>query len=472
MNILPEHFALHRLSGSIKSVVLFFCFFAAGCSFLPKDDTENISGIIPAQSSWSGTDKMTGFWWQAFNDPQLTLLIEQGLSNNFSLHAAIARLEQAAAQHNIQSATLYPQADASAQTQLRDEGQTGSTQAHSLALNLRWEFDLWGRFRHRADAGMYDYLAQSEVTQFVAVSLAGNIARTWYRLTEVVLRQQILQQQLNTINQLLAIAQSRYQIGEESISYIWRQEQLQKSTTASFNQANIEQQILSQQLNLLLGQNSDYIVPLHNLQLPPLPALPTTGVPAELIRDLPNVRELWYRYQARRHNVAEAKAARIPSFTITAGADSRSGDMEELFELWVADLALTLNVPLFTGGKLRREHLLAESAQTRAFYDYTGAVFEALQDVEVSYLHEISQQQQLDSLQEQLLLAQSILAVDVARYQSGVDSYKDILDAQEHMYRYQLRTLEARSQLLDKRIDLYQSLGGRPLSLADVTQAE
>ena len=441
---------------------LLLSFVLTGCSLLPKDQTETIPEL-PESFTQSGEEQHASLWWQEFNDPQLNLLVEEALTSNFSLQSSFARMEQAAAQANINKSGLYPNLTGSAGHSYRRNqqlsGQINERDNFDIGLSARWEIDLWGQMRHRSDAAAYDYLASTEALQSAAMSLAGNITRTWYQLAEQNARLDVLTAQLQNIEHIMEVSRHRYLSGQASISTVWRQEQLEESIRASHLQATKRLEIHTRQLNVLLGRLPSAEPTWEYHVFPALPPMPETGIPASLIERRPDVKDRWFQYQARRHSVAEAKAARIPSFSITAGADT-SNDVEALFNFWATDLAVNMNVPIFRGGQLKGQQRRAEAIAARAFYDYTDTVLTALREVETNLLEEQSQQEQLVSLREQTRSASMILDVESARYNQGIQRYMDVLNAQERLFNLQLRSISAERQLLDRRIALYQSLGG------------
>ncbi|AMO57997.1 hypothetical protein GZ77_19900 [Endozoicomonas montiporae] len=461
---------MHRYRHHTLALVTVLTAALSGCSLMPAEHTTE-SASLPDTFSQTGQYNTSEQWWHEFNDPQLNGLIEEALTSNFTIQSALARMEQAAAQANVAQAGLYPNITGSGgQSYRRNQQQNGNinkNESFDVGISARWEIDLWGRLRHRSDAAVYDYLASSEALQSAAISLAGNIAKTWYQLSEQSARIDILSRQLNNIEHITQVTNLRYTSGQGSISAVWRQEQIAESTRASHLQAVKRQEILIRQLNVLLGKPPASEQQWEITHFPEFPALPATGLPATLVETRPDIRNSWYQYQARRHQVAEAKAARIPTFSIAAGTDTSGDSLDDLFDFWATDFALSLNVPIFRGGQLKSQQRRAEAMSTRAFYDYTQTVLDALREVETNMLEEQNQQEQLASLQEQTLSAQKILDVESARYATGIQRYLDVLNAQERLFNLQLRSITAQRQLLDRRINLYQSLGGSLLNIDD-----
>ncbi len=447
----------------------------AGCSFMPADQTEHMPDI-QAQFTQSGEHTPSVYWWQEFNDPQLNQLVEEALNSNFSLKSYLARLEEAAAQADIQDSSLSPSLNGTIKPSYRRNRQENGTIYENdnivFGLNSHWEIDLWGRLSNRKEAAVNEYLAYSEELQSAAISLAGNIARIWYQLSEQNARLEILNAQLINIKHITEISRLRYLSGQDSISTVWRQEQLEEEIRADHQQTLRRKNILAFQLNVLLGKSPAAEQTWLYSSFPDLPPLPATGIPAELIGNRPDIRDRWYQYQARRHKVAEAISSRLPSFTLSAGADLSSNNLDELFDLWATDFAISMNIPMFNGGQLASQQKQAETRAIRAFYDYTQTVLTALREVETNLLEEKSKQEQLHSLYEQTRLASNILDIESARYRHGIQQYLNVLNAQERLFDLQLRSVNIRRQMLERRIALYQSLGGRLLTIGDGDNGE
>ena len=256
--------------------------------------------------------------------PQLTRLVDTAFTSNISLKSAVARVQRTAALAQVETASLYPELKGT----INSDYQRGRTSpdtdisrnnSHSVKLSAGWEVDLWGGNRAGASAAYFNLLAEEEQLQTAAQSLAGNIARTWFQLTEQHLSLTILSRQIANTKVIAEITGHRYRTGQGSISAQWRQEQLLESLQAQKKQAEKRLQILEKQMNVLLGRSPMAPADWQYADFPDLPPLPDVGLPASLLERRPDVRGLWYQYQARQQEVAVAGAARLPSFTINTG---------------------------------------------------------------------------------------------------------------------------------------------------------
>ncbi|MGF1682751.1 efflux transporter outer membrane subunit [Photobacterium minamisatsumaniensis] len=438
----------------------------SGCTQTPKEHID-ITTTISDSFSISGNAQTDTFWWTDFNDPQLTQLVNTALVSNFSLKSSVARVQRAAAIADVRDASRYPDVRGTIESDFRRGrnnlgGDITQNDTQSIKLNASWEVDLWGKNHANATAAYFNYLANAEQLQTAAQSLAGDIARRWYQLTEQHQSLTILNHQISNTKVIAEITGHRYRTGQGSISALWRQEQLLESLQAQEKQAQKRLLILEKQMNVLLGRSPTAAIDWQYTAFPDFPALPNSGIPTVLLERRPDVRGLWYQYEASQQDVSAAAAARLPNFSINTGVSS--DDWSNAFELWRLDLGAQLNIPLFNAGKLASEQEAAEASAEIAFYNYTQGVLTALEEVDTNLLEELSQQEQLDSLERQTKQAESILEVESIRYSRGMQGYLDVLNAQEKLFTLQQRTLSAQRQLFLRRIATYQSLGGHLVS--------
>lgn len=432
-----------------------------GCA-QPMKNTAEITDSISASFSVSGDDQTDSYWWTEFNDPQLTQLVNTALVSNYSLKSSVARVQRAAAIANVRDASRYPDAKGIIESDYHHrstiDGDITQSDTQNIKLNASWEVDLWGKNNATAAAAYFNYLATEEQLQTAAQSLAGNITRRWYQLLEQYQSLNVLNSQINNTKVIAEITGHRYRTGQGSISALWRQEQLLESLEAQEKQANKQLLILEKQMNVLLGRSPMAPVDWQYTAFPALPPLPDTGIPTSLLERRPDVRGLWYQYEASHNDVSAAAAARLPNFSIDTGVSSN--DWSNAFEIWRLDLGAQLNVPLFNAGKLASEQEAAEASADIAFYNYTQGILSAIEDVETNLLEELSQQEQLDSLYRQTQQAENILEVESIRYSRGMQGYLDVLNAQEKLFTLQQRTISSQRQLFLRRVATYQSLGG------------
>ncbi|MGL6260932.1 efflux transporter outer membrane subunit [Vibrio sp. WXL210] len=431
-----------------------------GCSLQPTPH-QPLHAFEQQGFTISGQAPVNAEWWLTFDDPELTRLIEIGLADNISLQTSIARVHRAAEIANVDRAARFPDASAKLDTNL-ERGNTrngiNTSNNESLGLNARWELDIWGKNKASATASYFNYLATDQRLHAAGQALAGDIARVWFQLTEQQQSMAILARQISNTQVIAEITAHQYRSGQGSVSAIWRQEQLLESLKSSQNQAFKNRAVLEKQLNVLIGRPPMQATDWQYSHFPTYPMLPDTGLPAQLIERRPDIQSSWYQYLASQEQITVAKANRLPDINLAGGGALQ--DWSSDFELWRVNLGAQVNVPIFNAGKLAARERAAQAASDIAFLDYTQAVLKALEEIETNTLREMSQYNQLASLERQTEQAAQILEVESIRYRQGMQGYLDVLNAQEKLFALQKQSLSAKRQLFLRRVATYQSLGG------------
>ena len=434
-----------------------------GCSKTILVDPQPLLVNYPDSFSETGFISTNDNWWREFDDPALNALINKAFTDNYSLQSFQSRLTKARALANVADARRYPELMASASSQIEAErgNSDNNIDQHSslfTSLNASWELDLWGRNQALSDSSFYNLLATEEQFRAFSDTLAANIARTWYQLVEQKKSIDILSKQISNTKIITEVTDHRYKTGQEGISAVWRQEQLLENLQSRQASATSNFDVLTKQLNVLIGSVPNSAIDLTTLAFPTYPGLPVAGLPAELLQRRPDVKGAWYHYQSYEMSADAAESARLPNITLSS--QLQSSDMLDSIDLWRLGLGIRINAPLFNAGKLKNQQKAAEADAQSALYQYTQTVIEAIAEVEMSLLKEKQQQTTLLSLKRQTKLASNTLDAEAIRYSLGAQGYLDVLNAQERLFTLEQQSLVAERQLLLSRITTYQSLGG------------
>ncbi|MDX2455410.1 TolC family protein, partial [Desulfosarcina sp.] len=226
----------------------------AGCSTVNHELKTPLE--LPVQFSESGSSPLPDRWWLSFEDTVLSGLIDQALSNNFSLKTAWDRLNQAEAEARIAGADLFPALDAEAGasgTRYREDGRNSNSREYSLGLAAIYELDLWGRIRSSRDAAVFDMQASEQDLQAAALTLSAQVAGTWYQLVEQYGQLDMLDEQIVTNEQVLELVTLKFRTGQVGIADMLQQRQLVESNRGEKSQALAQAKVLEHQLAILLG---------------------------------------------------------------------------------------------------------------------------------------------------------------------------------------------------------------------------
>ncbi len=440
-------------------------FFTAALLSACAPSLQQVKGPVelPERFSASGTEPQRDRWWLSFEDQVLESLIDRALAENLSLLSAWDRLDQAQAVARKAGADLVPSLDAeaiAARSRFRENGRTDDASSYALGLVAGYEVDLWGRIRSSRDAAALDAQASAEDLQAAAITLASQVVSNWYQLVEQYGQLELLDAQIAINEKTLELVTLQFRTGQVGIADVLQQRQLVESNRGEKAQVASSAGVLEHQLAILLGLPPGYAVAERISELATLPALPATGVPAELLQRRPDIRSAWYQVMAADSDVAAAIADRFPRLGLSAQLDTSGGHTSDLFNNWLASLAGNLIGPLIDGGLRKAEVERSRAAASEALHSYGQTVLEALGEVEDALVREHRQHQFIASLDKQLELAEQAIERVRDRYTKGATDYQRVLDAQLSHQQLQRSRLSAERELIEDRIALYRALGG------------
>jgi NodT family efflux transporter outer membrane factor (OMF) lipoprotein len=420
--------------------------------------------VLPEAFSRTGTEAAPDRWWLALNDAQLNALIDQALAGNLDLRVLWDRLDQAAATARREGAPLFPsltgEAGAQRTRQLTRGGPDVYQNTFSLGLAAVYEVDLWGRVRSTVGAAELEVRASEEDLAAAAMTLAAGVAGTWYQIVDLRGQIVLLDEQIRTNEKYLDLVTLRFRSGKVSAVDVLQQRQLLEATRAEKVLAESQLKVLEHQLAILTGRAPGTLVAEAGGELPALPPVPQTGLPAEIIRKRPDVRSAYHRLQEADQRVAAAVADRFPRISLSVGASTAVEETRNLFDNWLAGVAANLVAPLFDGGEREAEVSRTHAAASERLHAYGQTVLVSLGEVEDALVQERQQQQYLASVEQQLDLATKATEQLHQQYVQGGLDYLRVLAALQSQQRLQRERLQAQRELIGFRINLYRALGG------------
>ena len=414
-------------------------------------------------------------WWEGFGDAALTGQVERALDENFSLAAAWQRLRSTRAVARRTAAALYPQLDAFAAAEVRQgdgsefDESNDRDEEYALGLRVSYEVDLWGRIGEAVRADRLEAAASLSDYRAAALSLAAEVARTWLNLTEARMQLSLLEQQIRTNQQVLELLRSRFAAGQIQSADVLRQRRLIESTREQAIAARSRIEVLQHQLAVLTGRPAQGVARAVGLgeggedtaeDLPALPSLPATGVPAELVVRRPDVGQRWLLLEAANADLASAVRNQYPRIDLSASLVTTAQRPGDLFNEWVATLAGQIVGPLIDGGRRRAEVRRTEAVSRQRLAEYGQSVLEAFAEVEDALTVGRYEAQRVTSLQEQLDLTRRTLERLRTQYLNGVIDYLPVLSALIEQQQLERDLLSARLSRLTNRVDLYRAVAG------------
>lgn len=417
---------------------------------------------LPTSFSQSGSQELGEKWWLAFNDAQLNELIEQALDDNFALQSSWDRLSQAKALYQKNRVDFFPSLDAEASaghSRSKIDDSTVQTDSLGLGLSAQYEVDLWGRIGSTADAAELDVDATAADLEAAAMTIAAEVAITWYQLVQQNSNIGLLDQQIATNRKGLELISAQFRTGQVPMADVLQQRQLIESQLSERVQLVAERKQSEHQISILLGEVPGTTVIDVPSELTALPPLPETGIPSQIIQARPDVRSSFHEVEAADKRIAAAVADQFPALRLTLSLETAGGSSGNLFSNYLASVASSLVGPILDGGQRRAEVARTRAVASEKLHNYGQIILQALAEVEDALIEEKQQLLYLASIQVQLDFATQTMRQIKDRYLKGVADYERVLSALTSMQSLEQNILAARKNLLVNRVDLCRALG-------------
>lgn len=431
---------------------------AVGCAHQSR--TGQFTSEPPPEFSASGDVQVPDRWWGAFDDSRLNQQIDQAFNGSFTLAAALQRLNAARAVARREASDLWPDLDGVAGIS-SGFGPGEDRSEFTWGFDASYQVDLWGEIQSRVDAERLRASATREDYYAVALTLTGEIVRTWFSLIEAHAQAALIEEQIETNRNGLRAQELRFGLaGLVQSPDVLRQRQLVESTLEQRAIVKARIEILEHQMAVLLGSMPQQASYYTGSILPDLPPLPDTGLPCDLLQRRPDVRRDYLAFLAADRDLASAISDQFPRLSLTGSVVNIAERPETLFRDWFVGLGAQLIGPIVDGGQRRAEVHRSTAVVRQRFNEYGATMLNAFREVEDALALERNQLQRLKHLDAQLDLARKSSDRLREYYLIGDANYLDVLSAIQAQQRLQRETLTARLELLLIRVSLYLALAG------------
>jgi NodT family efflux transporter outer membrane factor (OMF) lipoprotein len=436
-----------------------------GCALKPVPSAElrqEALGHVETPANWSGTRAAGGAvlddWLASFADPQLEALVTEALTYNADLRAAAARVEQAAGYVKLAGAQLSPDVSIVGKTGSKSGGDGGLDIG---LLRASWELDVWGRIRAGRNAAVDQYASAENDFIYARQSLAALVAKSWYASTEAWLQRQLALDMARAAQELLDLAQDRQRIGAGDALDVAIARANLNTAQDSVRQSDQSYAQAVRALELLLGRYPAAEIQVRRDLAAPLPPVPA-GLPSELLERRPDVIAAERRVAAAFNLVQEAKAARLPSISLTVGASWVSSDLLLLKnrDNPKGSFGVSLLAPLFRGGELQAQVEIRTAEQKQAVAEYGGVALTAFGDVENALTGEFILAQREPLLAAAVQDNEQALTLSNTQFRVGKIDLRAVKLQQVDLYQVRMQWLRLQGQRLAQRVNLYLALGG------------
>ncbi len=420
------------------------------------------AAALPVGASGTSATPLAA-WWQQWGDAQLTGLVAQALQAHASVRSAQAALQQARAQAEVQGAALLPGVNASGSAQRsRSGGSTGNN--FQMGLDASWEPDVFGRLRAGTSAGEADVRAAQAGLEQAQVVLAAEVAVNYITLRSAQERLAIARRNLASQSETLQITGWRVQAGLATSLVAEQARAAAEQTAAQIPQLQASLAQTRHALAVLTGQAPGALDGLLATERP-VPVPPdgmVLAIPAETLRQRPDVRQAEERISAALARVAQADAARYPSFRLGGSLGLRALTLGALGDGASVSQALlgSIAVPLFDGGAARAQVRVQEAALEQARVGYESTVLAALKEVEDALASLQGERERLVHLRAAAQAAGHAALLAQNRYQSGLIDFQAVLETQRTLLSTQDGVASSAANAGLAHVRLYKALGG------------
>ena len=399
-------------------------------------------------------------WWQKFNDPLLTALIQEAWQANPSMISAQASIKAARAQGVIAGASLLPSLTASGSARTAK----GSGTSLSSGMDASWELDLFGANRLATSAAQSDLKATEASFEDVKASLAAEVASAYVNLRLAQARLGVEHQTNRSRQETVKLTSLRQQAGlssglevEQSKLSLGQTEAQLPALEGAVSKAEYALAALTGKPPEALHQRLKVAKPIPNAS-----GRLVAEVPTNALRQRPDIRAAEYRVMAASARVAESKANLNPQFNLAGSLSLAGKNLGDLFDInnLARSLLASISSPLFDGGRLKQQVVIKDASYEQAVADYQKTILAALQDVANSFASLVALQKQQPILAQNLKLARSTENLARLSYTAGTTDFQNVLDAQRSVLSTQESLLSAQAEYSLALISLYKAVGG------------
>jgi len=415
-------------------------------------------------------------WWELFNDPVLNGLIEEARQSNLDLQTALASVREARARLAYAGGQKLPEVSAfgrvtdtklsnnGALAQVAPPGGFTSQGMMVFGLDAAWEIDVFGRVRREVEAESARFEASIESYRDALVSLYAEVALTYIEIRSYQAHIAKAQQNIDAQSKSLGLTEERFNDGLTSELDVQQAKSILYGTEAVIPQFRILLNRAYNRLAVLCGKDAGTLQnEIANTAKLPTPDMdPAAGVPADLLRQRPDIRRAEREVAAATADIGAATAQLYPKFALKGSIGLESRSVSDLFDsssiIWTVAAPVHWNI--FTAGRTLDSIEIQEKQQTQAILQYRQKVLEALEEVENAlYAYQESRQREAH-LKQAVTATGSAVDLVTTQYESGLTDFDNVLNMQSALYDQENKLVSSQTEALKSIIALYKAIGG------------
>lgn len=407
-------------------------------------------------------------WWTILKDPELDRIEDRAIKGNLDLKQARARIREARALRGINRANLFPALDAGGSAgRYRSSENSGTgeeNELYSAWFDAGWELDIFGGTRRAIEAAQADIEAAQEDLNDVLVSLLAEVVLNYVEVRTYQTRLTKTEENIKAQQETYLLNSSRYQAG--IIDELAVQQSLYnlERTRSHISTLRIGLTKTQNRLAVLLGQSPGSLRQELSVSrpIPSPPPMVAVGVPAETLRQRPDIRRAERNLAAQTARIGVATADLYPKFRLigSIGLESMSSNnfLEWAGRTWGIGPGVSWNI--FHGNAIRHNIKGQTARRDQALIDYESTVLKALEEVENVLNAYAEEQRRMKSLRTGAAAAQRAVLLARDQYQAGLVDFSNVLDAQRSLLTFQDELAQSKGAVTSNLVRLYKAMGG------------
>jgi outer membrane protein, multidrug efflux system len=457
-----------------------------GCAVGP----DYVRPKIPVSEAWhspvkgEGAEKKEGAgdvstWWTTLDDPELSNLIDRAVAGSLDLKKARAKVREARAQRAVAKGGFFPGLDATTSGQKSsssggdragndvftgDSTGSGSTNLYSAAFDASWEIDIFGGIRRSTEAAQGDLEASVEGLRDVLVSLLAEVATNYVDVRTYQSRIAAAQENLKAQEETYQLTQWRCQAGLTDELSVQQAHYNLETTRSQIPALNSGLENAMNRIAVLLGERPGAVHEQLKARRP-VPVVPlrlAIGIPADVLRRRPDVRQAERQLAAQTARVGVATAALYPKLTLsgTVGLEATSPAGLSSSAIRTVTGGAGISWPVFHGGTLRQKIEVQSAQEEQTLVNYEATILGALEEVENALVAYAQEQQKRTALRDGEEAARTAAVIAEQKYEAGLLSFVEVLDAQRSLLSFQDQLAQSDGAVVVNVVKLYKALGG------------
>lgn len=407
-------------------------------------------------------------WWRQLDDPTLTGLIEQALQTSLDLRAAQAKLREARARRALAGAELFPMVSGTAAGRRvkvsGESGGGGTANLFSAGFDASWEPDVFGGLRRGVEAAQANLEASQASLYAVQVSLVAEVGLNYVEFRASRAALDIARANAASQAETLQLTQWRAQAGLTTALDVEQARANLEQTRAQIPSLETSRAEAEHRLEILLGQQPGALG--QRLAqpggIPRIPAPVTVGIPADALRQRPDVRVAERTLAAETARIGAVEAQAYPNFSLSGslGLDALTLGALASGNAAAGSVLGSVAAPIFDAGRVRQQVNIQTAIQEQALINYESTVLNALAEVENALVALANTRQRQDNLREARQAARLAARLARHRYSAGLSDFQTVLDTERTVLTVEDKLALSEADGAKSLIQLYKAVGG------------